>query len=122
MSKPFDIEELVAKIITVYRRRHVAPDSMLCDDILTLAPARHIFRVGEVGVRLTATEFGIVWRLGLHFGDWLSASELSASALGGASQSNIDDLRVHISNIRAKIEPFAETIKLETKRNVGTVS
>ena len=119
VSKPFNIRELTARMGSHIRRMQGLPDQMVCAGGLTLDPSKHVIRVNDVGVRLTATEFQIVWRLGISFGEWMDAAMLSNLALGGTSPAHLDDLRVHISNIRSKIRLFEPTVALQSKRRAG---
>jgi DNA-binding response OmpR family regulator len=124
LAKPFNPRELLARIRAVLRRGRTAP----------AAPPR--FRAGELeidfaarevtvaGVRVTLTsyEFDLLATLARASGRVLSRDQL-LDALKGAQYESFDrSIDVHVSNLRAKIEPNPRAPRyLKTIRGVGYV-
>ena len=65
ITKPFEIEELLARIRAALRKRSgaAAGEVLLTSGKLTLDPARHIVRYGEEEISLTSREFDLLQAL-----------------------------------------------------------
>lgn len=113
VTKPFDIEEVAARLHALLRR--AAPDSAttVADGALLLDPSQLTVSCGERSEALTPTEFRLLAALAGHPGRVLSRQELITTAwpLGALVQDNTLD--VYIARIRRKLRalPAAEVIK-----------
>jgi DNA-binding response OmpR family regulator len=63
IAKPFNVEELSARLCTVFRGHRAGGDCIVLDGGVVLDPSTRRVSVGTTVVRVTATEFGIVWNL-----------------------------------------------------------
>jgi DNA-binding response OmpR family regulator len=86
---------------------------------VSLNPARSELRTGDFRQVLTQREFQILWCLAIHEGRWLSAATLAASVLGDSSESNIESVRVHVFNLRNKLNYLSEHFQIHTARGMG---
>jgi DNA-binding response OmpR family regulator len=111
LAKPFDLRELLARVQALLRRRQ-RPPAPPADTDLTLGPLAmngrtRSVRVDGRDVRLTPTEFDLLYHLASHPGEVFSAHDLLQVVWGYAPKgpgSSTDVVRWHIKNVRAKIE------------------
>lgn len=115
LIKPFDLQELKARVRALLRRRRSAPeggpgpkgqDSLLVVGPLTLDLHTCQASVGEKTVQLTPTEFDLLHHLMSHPGEVFSSPHLLQQVWGYPPETADPGLvRWHIKNLRAKIEP-----------------
>lgn len=128
--KPFDIDELLARVRAVARRRPVAGAG---DDggsasngpyrfaDVVVDPDAWTARRGERVLELTRTEFRLLVALLRRPGRVVGRQELMAEVWGydfGAGSSNLD---VYVSYLRRKLEAAGEPRIVQTARGVGYV-
>lgn len=120
MRKPFDFEELLARIHALLRRAAPQPDVCLRVDDLTLDPhAREVTRGGG-RVELTAKEFAILEYLLRHKGRVISRTMLSEHVWDENfdAMSNVVDVTVY--RLREKIHERGAAL-VHTVRGAGYV-
>jgi two-component system, OmpR family, KDP operon response regulator KdpE len=106
-TKPFGIDELLARIRALLRRREdrsaqIAP--RFRSDGLEIDLASHrVVRDGE-GVRLTKTEWALLEAFAAHPGKLLTHGWLLTHVWGDGYAEDVDVLRVFVSQLRKKIE------------------
>ncbi len=111
VTKPFGMAELLARINAALRRAsdgHGAPDPEVVADELRLDLAAHRAFVGvalDEEVHLTGTEWQIVGYLVRNAGRLVTHAQLAAAVWGPGYSPNPNLLRVHMTNIRRKLEP-----------------
>ena len=107
LTKPFDIEELVARIKAVMRRNHHAvtvPVSSYKNDRIDIDfNARQVLIQGEK-VRLTPTEFNLLQELVLNAGKVLDYRYLLTKVWGHQYGTEREYLHVYIGRLRSKVE------------------
>ena len=110
MTKPFGIEELLARILATLRRTRpaeatgeAAPSVITIGDIEVDLPAQQVRRAGEV-VHLTPTEFALLRELALNRGKLLSRAHLLRRVWGRGYETETEYVRVYIRRLRAKLE------------------
>jgi two-component system response regulator MprA len=112
VTKPFDIEEVVARLHALLRRSGPDPAPVAANG-LALDPSQLTVSVGERVQELTPTEFRLLAALAGRSGKALSRQELIRTAwpLGAIVQDNTLD--VYVARIRRKLRrmPAAPTIK-----------
>jgi DNA-binding response OmpR family regulator len=119
VSKPFDLVELEARVQAVMRRPGNSATRTICNGSVCLDPARAELRAGDTGQLLSTCEFGIVWHLGVHEGQWVDVRSLSTAILGTATPPNIETTRVHVSNVRRKLAHLSPYFVIESGRLRG---
>jgi two-component system KDP operon response regulator KdpE len=103
MVKPFSIEELAARIRVAIRHAQPSNTLFVIDD-LTVDIQRQIVRKKGQFVRLTPIEYELLKRLINNAGIVMSAEQLSRSLWGDEARRHVRRLRVHMSNLRTKLE------------------
>lgn len=106
ITKPFGVEELVARARAALRRptlvaagaREVSTDAFTLDFVAKRATH------GGVGVSLTPTEWHLAELLVRHPGDMVPAAELLTAVWGPNSGTERHFLRIHIGHLRHKLE------------------
>jgi two-component system KDP operon response regulator KdpE len=106
VTKPFGPDELIARLRAALRRTSSAPtEPVLRAEGLELDVAAHRVTVGGNEVHLTPTEFDLLRVLMLGRGRLLTHGALLREVWGPAYEHDTQVLRVHIANLRRKIEP-----------------
>jgi len=121
VTKPFGMRELVARIRAVLRRVGTQPTSDILHvaDIMLDKGARQVTVDNEM-VDLTPSEFDLLAALMDNAGRVLSRAELLEAVQGVAFAAMERSINVHISNLRAKIEPDPSNPRyIETVFGVG---
>ena len=121
LSKPFDAGVLVATVEAVLRRsgQQTAPDKY-ADSYLTIDVTRYSCFVAGQRVDLTTTEFKLLSFLLANAGRICTYVQIADYIWGIDSSSQIDNLQVHVSNLRRKIEPHPRTPRyILTERGFG---
>jgi two-component system KDP operon response regulator KdpE len=106
VTKPFGMDELLARLRAALRRNAPAPESALVetpDFTVDLAAKRVRGADGEV--RLTPTEWGLVEVLVRNAGKLVSQRQLLQDVWGPQYGDETNYLRVHMAHIRRKLEP-----------------
>jgi two-component system KDP operon response regulator KdpE len=106
VTKPFSINELLARVRASLRRRQPTPDEpsiTTADFTIDLQDQRVIREDSEV--HLTPTEWAIVAYMARHSGRLVSQRQLLQTVWGPAYERETNYLRVHFAAIRRKLEP-----------------
>jgi two-component system, OmpR family, KDP operon response regulator KdpE len=109
MTKPFSIEELLARITATLRRSRPAmsPEppmtTVLVGDIAIDLAGQRVTRDG-VDIHLTTTEFALLRELAVDRGKLLSHADLLRRVWGVGYQTETEYVRVYIRRLRAKLE------------------
>ena len=120
LVKPFDIDELKARIRALLRRAgHGGADGGLRFDELALDPARHGVIVDERFVELTRTEFQLLELLMLNPRRVLPHSLIYDRVWGYDFGPTSNALRVYIGYLRRKLEDAGARSVIHTVRGVG---
>ena len=110
MTKPFGIQELVARVRSQLRRYtrlgdvNAAPAGAIVNGRLVYDPDRRALTADGDEVRLTATETGIVDLLMRNLGRVFPAEEIYRRVWGEDAFASDNTVMVHIRRIREKIE------------------
>jgi two-component system KDP operon response regulator KdpE len=105
ITKPFDIEELVARIRAVQRRTGALHSrTILLGEILIDLETHEVRREGAT-VHLTAKEFKLLHYLMEHAGALVPHRRLLQAVWGPDYGDEVEYLRVFVNQVRKKIEP-----------------
>jgi two-component system KDP operon response regulator KdpE len=107
VTKPFGMDELLARLRAALRRGTVADDqpTIVTDHFeIDLAAKRVTSRSGE-DVHLTPTEWGVVEVLVRNRGKLVPQRQLLQDVWGPQYQTETDYLRAYLAAIRRKLEP-----------------
>jgi two-component system, OmpR family, KDP operon response regulator KdpE len=109
MTKPFSIEELLARITATLRRSRPAmsPEppltTVVVGDIEIDLAGQRVTRDG-VDIHLTTTEFALLRELAVDRGKLLSHADLLRRVWGVGYQTETEYVRVYVRRLRAKLE------------------
>jgi two-component system KDP operon response regulator KdpE len=109
MTKPFSIEELLARIAATLRRTRPAspgdsvPQLIDAGDLRIDLAAEQVFRRGE-RVHLTPTEFALLRELATNRGKLLTHAHLLRRVWGHGYETETEYVRVYVRRLRAKLE------------------
>jgi two-component system OmpR family response regulator len=97
LLKPFDVNELLARLRAVIRRKGGQAVPVLGNGRVTLDPASHLAQCGETTVLLSAREFSLLHALLLRPGQILARAELEERIYGWNEEveSNAIDFLIH---------------------------
>ena len=119
IAKPFSPNEVIARIRALLRRAHRAGpvDGRLTYGPLSMDVDRHLVRVGDEDVRLTAKEFLQLQYLMQHRGRVLSRDLLLSDVWGYSYTGGTRTVDVHVRRLREKLPYLANAI--ETIKQFG---
>jgi two-component system, OmpR family, KDP operon response regulator KdpE len=109
MTKPFSVEELLARITATLRRTRAAgtpepaPRVFTAGDVVIDLANQQVTKHGEP-VHLTPTEFALLRELVTNRGKLLSHAHLLRRVWGPAYQTETEYVRVYVRRLRAKLE------------------
>ena len=119
LTKPFSLDELLARLRALMRRRITARPAVLSVGDLCLDPARHVVVRGGSLIDLTPTEFALLEYLMRRPGDVLTRATLVEHVWDFAYDGDPRIVNVYIRALRDKIDrPFLRA-SLETVRGLG---
>ena len=123
LTKPFSLEELLARMRAVLRRARVEgelePAVFDAGDLVIDFARRRVLLQGQE-VRLTPTEYELLKFLAQHPDRVLTHRHLLSTIWGPDHVDDVHTLRVHIANLRDKIEPSpARPRFLHTEPRIG---
>ena len=126
LVKPFDVQEVLLRIRVLLRRNEIVTETApLSNEVLKsgdieIFPESLEAVIVNKKVKLTPTEFEILYCLMQHFNHPVTLATLLDEVWGYDSNEDVRMLRVHVGGLRNKIEPNAKTPKyLHTVTNVG---
>ena len=110
LTKPFEIEEMLARVRALLRRTDRIPQAAKHSEILsygplTLVPERFEAIWFDATVKLTHLEFELLHCLLQRHGQTVSPSEILKEVWGYDPDDDIETIRVHIRHLRTKMEP-----------------
>ncbi len=121
LTKPFALEELLARVRALLRRSYPEHDGSLRVDDLELNPrTRHVGR-GDRGVELTRTEFALLELLMRNVGTVLTRDTIRERVWGFDDAYGSNSLDVYVGYLRRKTEAGGEARVIHTVRGVGFV-
>jgi len=125
LTKPFGVEELLARIGATLRRTRVAsaavtelPAPVRVGEIEIDLVARSVVRRGEL-VHLTPTEFSLLAELARQPGALLTHAHLLRRVWGAGYEMETEYVRVYVKRLRAKLEGEGAPPVIITEPRVG---
>ena len=103
LVKPFDLNELAARIRALARRAAGRADTVIEHGTLTLDPARRQARLKGEPVALSAREYAVLDALLERPGAVLSRAQLEERLYGWGEEVESNAVEVHIHNLRRKL-------------------
>jgi len=119
LVKPFEMDELRARLRALLRRQSTDKSSILQVTDLTLDPATHQVQRAEISIELTAKEFALLEYFMRHLNNIITRENLESHlwSYDHMVMSNVID--VYIRRLRRKIDDPHKYKLLETIRGAG---
>jgi two-component system response regulator QseB len=112
LTKPFDMDELTARVRALIRRSSGRADATIHYRNIELDPAAHSVTLDGEEVNVPRREFALLQKLLENSGHVLSREQLMQSVYGWEEDVDSNALEVHIHNLRKKLNAtFIRTIR-----------
>jgi two-component system response regulator QseB len=103
LVKPFDLDELSARVRALMRRRDGRAAPVIEAGVLSLDPAAHVVTLGGNPVALSKREFSLLHALMKQPGMPLSRAQIEESLYGWDEEIESNAVEVHIHALRRKL-------------------
>lgn len=120
MTKPFNTDELLARIKALTRRRGEVKENCLeFGDLLFDKDKCEISKKGGESIKLSLKEFQILDLLFDNPGQIIDKERIISKIWGGDSDAEYNNVEVYISFLRKKMETLKINTKIRTARGIG---
>lgn len=120
LTKPFGMNELLARVRVALRRGGPPSDPILVAGNITIDIGRHVITRHGEEIRLTPTEFDLLRVLVTNADKTLTHRQLLERVWGAYASQNSQQLRVYINYLRRKLEDDpSRPVLLVTEPGVG---
>lgn len=119
LTKPFDFDELLARINALVRRSGVNTDEMLSAGDLVLDKKTHRVKRDGKDIELTTKEFQLLVFLLEHKNQVITRAMISQHVWDIAFDTGTNVIEVYINYLRRKIDRDTDTKLIQTIRGVG---
>lgn len=119
ISRPFNIEELSARLRAARRYAPLPPPEIFRSGSLIVDLTRRIVKVGERIVNLSATEYSLLHLFIRHAGLVLTHAQILREIWGSQALDKLACLRVYLLALRKKLENPPEPTLFLTEQGVG---
>ncbi|QQK07819.1 response regulator transcription factor [Miniphocaeibacter halophilus] len=119
MTKPFDIEELLARIRSITRRQGQVYINNIEFEDLKLDLSNYNISTAEKSINLTAKEFEIMKLLMSNINIVVTKDELISKIWGYDSDAEDNNVEVYISFLRKKLKFIKSKVSIVTLRKLG---
>lgn len=112
LVKPFEMEELKARVRALLKRADKIPESLISKEILTigditLIPEVYSVKINDKTVKITPIEFEIFNLLMQNYGNMVPSSKILTEIWGYLPDDDVETIRVHIRHIRSKLDKIS---------------
>ncbi len=119
LVKPFEFEELAARLRVILRRKASAQSTVFSCGDLTVDVTRHTVTRGGKEIQLAAKEYALLEYMIRHKGVVLSREQIEASLWNYDSMIGSNVVDVYIRMLRRKIDEGFDTKLIQTVRGYG---
>ena len=121
VTKPFDTDEVLARVRTAIRHRRLAgtPLEVVRAGDLEIDLARRSVRKGGADVHLAPKEFALLAELAKNAGKVITHSQLLRTVWGPAHAGDIEYLRVTVRSVRRKLGEGPERSAIRNEPGIG---
>jgi two-component system response regulator PhoP len=117
--KPFNVEELLARVDALLRRAGGWAQSELVCGPITLDTRTQEVKVGGAKLELTSFEYKLLEYLMLHAGEVLSKTQITEALYSEDFERDSNVIEVFIGRLRRKLDPDNTYKPIETLRGRG---
>ncbi len=118
VAKPFDFDELLARVRAVLRRHHGGEEPLVYDDLVVDPRTREVQRDGHP-IELTAREYELLLLFVRHPRQVLTREQLLERIWGHGWKPDTNVLDAHVGHLRQKLEARGGTRVIQTIRGIG---
>jgi DNA-binding response OmpR family regulator len=119
LVKPFALEELLARVGALVRRKYAAKSPVIqVADLEIDRTSRAVRRAGRT-IDLTAREYALLEFLALRVGQVVTRSEIWEHLYDFAAEPNSNVIDVYVACLRRKLEKDAQPRLIHTRRGLG---
>ena len=119
LAKPFAMDELLARLRAMLRRREKTISSELICGNVSLDQRSFELKTDKESLILPKLEFQIMEMFMLNQEMYLSADTILEKVWGYDTDAEISTVWVYISNLRKKLSQLGADIEIQAKRNIG---
>ncbi|MST62348.1 response regulator transcription factor [Peptostreptococcus anaerobius] len=119
--KPFEFEELIARIRAIVRRQYGNTSNVLSVKNISLDMSEKSVKKGNKAIELTGKEYEVFEYLMQNKGKVISKEQILEHLWGFDYLGGSNIVEVLVKNIRKKISPNDSTSIIQTKRGLGYV-
>ncbi len=119
VTKPFQTEEILARVQALLRRAAGYADPILRAGPITLDPRSQTVAVAGAPVELTAFEYRLLEVLLLHAGEVISKTDLTEKLYEQDFERDSNTIEVFVARLRRKLDPTDRFQPIETLRGRG---
>ncbi len=112
LTKPFDLDELCARMRALQRRAASRSSPTLSYNNMSLDPASHMVKFDDKELLLSRREFSLLYKLLENTGRVISRDTLNQTLYGWGENIDSNALEVHVHNLRKRFgSRFIRTIR-----------
>lgn len=119
MTKPFQLEELLARLRALLRRQHQIKDPIIRVHDLEIDTAARSVKRSAAAIHLTPREFGLLQLLALHAGKVVTRTMIWNHLYDEFDENTSNVVDVYIRYLRTKIDKGYETPLIHTRWGEG---
>lgn len=119
LTKPFHLEELVARVTALIRRASGSADNLLRHGTISLNTSSQEVCVNDEPISLTAYEYRLLQYMILNAGKVCSKTELVEHIYAEDNDKDSNTIEVFIRRLRKKLDPGGKNKPIETLRGRG---
>lgn len=119
LVKPFEMDELIARIHALHRRPAEAVDNILKIGNLEFSSAESIIKIDDTPTELSAKEKEALERLMRLPGRVVSKDSLLSALYGHGEEGSENSVEVVMHRLRKKLEDAKSDVEIKTLRGIG---
>lgn len=118
ITKPFDNDELLARVAVQLRRKDVEVKRLVDNELVVDLSDYQVYVKGKP-VKLTKLEFGILVFLMQHPNQVFTKNQIFEQVWQFDALGNEDSVKVHVSNLRKKLGEYSDRKFIDTIWGIG---
>ena len=119
LPKPFPMQELMARIRAMLRRRESYAPTVLTFGDIALSPHDFTLRCGDEAVALPKLEYQMMEVLLCNQGLYLSTEDLLVKVWGYNTDAELGAVWVYLSYLRKRLAALGSRVEIRARRGVG---